>query len=164
MTERRTEDRAQTTLDFAIGMSVFLLTVAFAFTFVPSMTAPFVDGSQPDTATADRVASHLAEGQLADPDDPYVLNETCTQKFFENNTAPDHCAFEEDPGFRERIGVDDGANVNVTLERATYVGGDRQYDVEYGIGDDPENADSIVVARRVVSHDGQDKTLFVRVW
>ena len=33
--------RGQTTLDFAIGVSVFLIVVAFVLAFVPGMVQPF---------------------------------------------------------------------------------------------------------------------------
>ncbi len=37
----RSRDRGQTVQDFAIGASVFLLTVAFVFAFVPTLFTPF---------------------------------------------------------------------------------------------------------------------------
>jgi hypothetical protein len=63
----RTGDRGQTVHDYAIGMSVFLLTVAFAFALIPSLFAPFTapidDGL---TARADRAAAHLVGTLSAD--------------------------------------------------------------------------------------------------
>ncbi len=75
-------DRAQTTLDFAVGMSIFLLTVAFVFTFAPNIAEPFSDSGTENTVVADRAASQLVAGTLADPDRPYVLDKACTIAFF----------------------------------------------------------------------------------
>lgn len=182
-----TGNRAQTTLDFAIAMGVFLLAVAFVFTFVPSLTAPFADSDQEHTAVADRVANHLAEGALADPNEPYVLDVTCATAFFEPHDDPsaDHCGFTNDAvELEQRIGVSDRPSVNVTVERIDDTTQERTVlcdddgtivevtdcdpgedgVVAYRIGDDPEGVGSITVARRVVSVDGTDATLFVRVW
>ena len=175
------DGRAQTTLDFAIAMGVFLLAVAFVFTFIPSLTSPFIDGNQEQSAIADRVASNLVEGSLADPNDPYVLNTTCTTGFFEETNGPetDHCGYtDETTDFRERIGVSDRPSVNVSLVRINATSretttlceqsdgdvGTESCAVVYQIGGDPADAESVTVARRVVSIGGEDATLFVRVW
>jgi hypothetical protein len=78
----RSPSRAQTTLDFAVGMSIFLIAVAFVFSFTPSLLEPFEGGGTEDSVTANRVASQLVEGTLADPDTPYVLDKACTTAFF----------------------------------------------------------------------------------
>jgi hypothetical protein len=183
------DGRAQTTLDFAIAMGVFLLAVAFVFTFIPSLTAPFIDGNQEQSAIADRVASHLVEGSLADPDEPYVLDVTCTTGFFNatNGTATDHCGYTNDTtDFQDRIGVTPRTHVNVTLVRVnatsrevtplcydndndhlvntSHADCDPASDVRYRVGGSYANAESVTVARRVVSIDGRDATLLVRVW
>ena len=174
-------ERAQTTLDFAIAMGVFLLAVAFVFTFIPSLTSPFIDGNQEQSAVADRVASNLVEGSLADPNDPYVLDVACTTGFFEgtNDSATDHCGYTQaTTDFRERIGVSDRPRVNVSLVRVNATSRERttlcddgngnvgtgSCAVDYRVGGDPADAESVTVARRVVSIDGEDATLFVRVW
>lgn len=50
-------ERGQTTQDFAVGISIFLLAITFVFAFLPSVVTPFhssVGGAE--TAQADRVA------------------------------------------------------------------------------------------------------------
>ncbi|WP_226006148.1 DUF7287 family protein [Natrinema salinisoli] len=50
-------DRGQTTQDFAVGIGVFLLAIAFVFSFLPSVVTPYdssVGGAE--TAQADRIA------------------------------------------------------------------------------------------------------------
>lgn len=54
--------RGQTVQDFAIGASIFLLTTAFVFAFVPSIFAPFSsDVTAGSAQAADRVASQIIE-------------------------------------------------------------------------------------------------------
>jgi phosphohistidine swiveling domain-containing protein len=74
--------RGQTTLDFAVGMSLFLISVAFVISFTPNLIQPFADSGTEDTIIANRVASQLVEGTLADPGKPYVLDKACTMAFF----------------------------------------------------------------------------------
>ena len=125
------QDRAQTPLDFAIAMSIFLLAVTFVFTFIPSLTAPFVEGNQDKTVTADRVASHLAEGALGDPAEPFVVDDDCARPFFDESTddsdIPSTCGY-SGVNLSERVGVNtDRLQVNVTIEQvnATASGDDR---------------------------------------
>ena len=176
------QDRAQTPLDFAIAMSIFLLAVTFVFTFIPSLTAPFVEGNQDKTVTADRVASHLAEGGLGDPAEPFVVNDSCAEVFFNESTNNSHihstCGYTGD-NLSYRVGVDtDRLQVNVTIEQvnATASGDDRfrtvchnssvgviheenasfDCDRRYVTGDEPTDDDSVVVARRIVTIPGCD--------
>ena len=71
------DDRAQTLQDFAVGIGIFLLAVAFVFAFVPTIITPFADSGTPDTAQADRIAATIVEqastGQ-ANKLDPTVFN------------------------------------------------------------------------------------------
>jgi len=249
--------RAQTTLDFAVGMSIFLLTVAFVFTFAPNIAEPFSDSGTENTVTANRAASQLVEGTLASPDRPYVLDKACTIAFFvpenldgdpdnnqdlndsnddvirsnlfnvENDTiwTGNDCSFEL-TYLHERLGVA-GVSEDGSIGRALSPGlqieirgnasdGDGEpgllcADVNDREGDDgktgpdgdgdpdevdpivdtrnaygsmtdcdvtgedhdipfqagevpPENGDSVVVSRRVVSIDGIRATVLVRVW
>lgn len=53
-------DRGQTTQDFAIGIGVFLLSIAFVFSYIPSLTTPFDSpAGGAETAQADRIADRL---------------------------------------------------------------------------------------------------------
>jgi hypothetical protein len=114
--------RAQTTLDFAIGMSVFLLAVVFVFTFVPGVLEPFEEGPQEETTVADRVASQLVQHSMADPETPYVLRTDCTNAFF-NVTASDDpiCGFDHTADLTagdrlvDRLGLTDRQRLNVTI-------------------------------------------------
>jgi len=62
MTGRR---RAQTTIDFAIGISVFLIVVAFVVAFVPTVFTPFEDVDRPERTFAGAESVALAPGETA---------------------------------------------------------------------------------------------------
>jgi len=169
--------RAQTPLDFAIAMGVFLVAVIFVFTFIPSMTTPYVEGNQDRSVTANRVADHLSEGALGDPADPFVLNDSCATDFFAD-TPNSSCGY-SGSDFYERVGVnDDRLGVNVTVEQVnTTASGDDRFrtvchngsvgviheenasfdcDTRYVAGDESGNQSSVVVARRIVTIPGCD--------
>ena len=170
--------RGQTVIDFAIAMGVFLVAVTFVFSFIPSLTTPFVEGNQDRSVTADRVASHLAQGALGDPADPFVVDEGCAEVFFDDSTddgdIPAGCGYSDDTT-HERVGVDgDRLHVNVTIEQVdpdangdarfrtvctdddtdgvTHDGTAEDCDgVSFAVGDVPTDRDSIVLARRIVT-------------
>ena len=53
-------DRGQTNMDFAIGIGLFLLAIAFVLTFVPSIITPFDTGiGGAENAQADRIGEHI---------------------------------------------------------------------------------------------------------
>jgi hypothetical protein len=185
--------RGQTTLDFAIGISVFLITAMFVFAFVPGVLQPFTQGAQEETVVADRVASQLAKGSLAKSEVPYVLAADCTTEFFRTDTTglpvpDDRCRFNQDTdlsnsdvGLPDRIGLTDRQRVNVTISGD--VGNGEEHlcldtsngevvgkssgncDVRFAIGDaPPEGSTSVISSRRAVAVDGYDATLIVKVW
>ncbi|SIR73628.1 DUF7287 family protein [Natronorubrum thiooxidans] len=97
-------DRGQTTQDFAVGIGVFILAVAFVFTFLPTILTPFdssVSGGQ--TAQADRIADRLVHN-LSDSDtSPNTINGTTFN--------------ETDGGLEDRVGLRTaGDRVNVRIE------------------------------------------------
>jgi hypothetical protein len=171
-----TNSRAQTTLDFAIAMGIFLLAVAFVFTFIPSLTSPFVDSNQERSVVADRTASHLAEGALGDPNRPLIVEEACATAFFGNKSVPTECDGFGDGKTHERLGLspDIGFNISLVHVNASASGKERyrtvciaedgesiihegdsdkscDKDLRYTIGDEPRESDSVTVARRIVT-------------
>ncbi|WP_224269570.1 DUF7287 family protein [Haloprofundus salinisoli] len=178
----RRDPRAQTTIDFAIGAGVFLLTVAFVVAFVPSMLAPFADGGQEDTVVADRVASNLVGGTLSAPGTPYRVDGECAAVFFDAPVASDpDCGF-DGTSLNERVGVAADVRLNVTLdgdwtgdgvERLCWDENERRVvaasasgcDHRFEDGDTPPtDTNSVVVAWRTVSFAGDPAQLEVRVW
>ncbi|MFC7226275.1 hypothetical protein N0B31_02585 [Salinirubellus salinus] len=89
--------RGQTTLDFAVGVSIFLVVVAFVVGFVPTMLEPFDGGTQEETAASDRLADQLVTDLLvADADTPYVLDRGCVVAFFALENSDGDPADDED--------------------------------------------------------------------
>jgi hypothetical protein len=167
-TERGRESagrRGQTTLDFSVGVSIFLTVVVFTVAFVPSMFAPFDSDTGQDSTTADRVADRLARDLLIDaPLTPGVLNDTCTAGFFDaDGTVPTGCSYAADASaLRSVVGVDAPTQVNVTVRNGSgvrTVGGTR-----LAAGEAPNSVADPVVASRSVLLDGRQSRLLVRVW
>ncbi|MFC4549504.1 MULTISPECIES: DUF7287 family protein [Halorussus] len=177
--------RGQTTIDFVIGVSVFLLAVSFVFAVVPGILEPLVGSAQEETVAVDRIASQLAEGTLGDPSTPYVLDVGCTTYFFGGPSESD-CRFGSG-SLHDRIGVADDTGVNVQLVGDTDDADqtpdvlcndgsgtvDERDDVvaaggsctAFEAGDSPPaGSGSVMVARRFVTLDGIDAVLKVRVW
>ncbi|WP_235728471.1 DUF7287 family protein [Halosimplex carlsbadense] len=182
--ERAQRRRGQTTLDFAIGMSLFLLTLTVVFLFVPGMIDPFTGGAQGETPAADRIADDLVESRLGDPSEPYALDSECTRRFFESGAAP-ACGFAGGP-LQERVGLLDRTPINVTIRgnvsgssepavlcwdssaesvveaSACNPGGS---DTRLSRGSNPAGSGGKTVsARRVALLDGRDVTVEVVLW
>ena len=186
MTERdltglRGRDRGQTTQDFAVGISVFLLTVTFTFAFVPSTVTPFgspVTDAIP--AKSDRVAAtvvdtyaedgsartlnltELTDSDLSDSDSDGVLN----------GTSP---AVVSGQDIRDMFGLRDTAQVNITIQtrggdivQAEYDAGGPGLEPLVG-GDDYPGNQAAASTTRVIRLPGVDGCrtgclLVVRVW
>ncbi|MFC6864524.1 hypothetical protein ACFQGE_13790 [Halomicroarcula sp. GCM10025817] len=186
-------ERGQTTLDFAIGMSLFLAVLIFIFLFVPGLLAPFTAGGQEETVSSNRVADYLAKGALGTPRDPFVLDTQCTILFFDNQTAADKCGgdWSGDMPVEETMGLDPARqNLNVTIRGTAPNSGEEEIlcwdeddnvlvgishgtcgttpgdpDVPFTRGDTPPDAnDATVTALRVASLKGTDVTVYVEMW
>ncbi|USZ68800.1 hypothetical protein NGM10_03465 [Halorussus salilacus] len=160
--------RAQTSIDFVVGMSVFLLTVAFVVAFVPDVFEPFTASGEGDALAADRTAALLSEHLLVDPATPNALNATCTVVFFDTDATADEveeCRFDANADDLETaLGVSATTSVNVTVEEDGAVhelGGEG---LELRAGATPPESESATTARRVVLLDGEERDLYVRVW
>lgn len=179
-------NRGQTTLDFAVGISIFLAIVLFIFLFVPGILTTFTTGSPEETVTTNRVADDLAYGLLGTPEEPGVWEQECAVAFFEGST-PSSCNFAGST-LNDQLGLQDRQQVNITVtgnvsgfpdsgldricwdasarslaEADTGCGGTN--DVELIAGDDAPttNADS-VTATRVVSLQREAVTVSVEMW
>lgn len=161
--------RGQTTLDFAVGVSLFLGVIAFAFAFAPTMFAPFGSDTGVNSVVADRSADRLTADTLAaSPEDPSILDGSCTRSFFDGS-VPAPCRYNT-TDLSDTLGVDATTQVNVTIRNASGVrslGGTR-----LAAGDPTTTTADVVVARRVVLLPGSDDATFdrernqllVRVW
>jgi len=181
--------RGQTTLDFAIGVSIFISVVLFTFTFVPTVLEPFDVVAEDNPTMADRTADSLAHGQLGAADQPHVLEWHCTVAFFEGQSSPPDCSYQgQTPA--ERLNLDIGQDVNITITRngnssrvlCWSADPDSTPDNEPGLtnassadcgvddtrlalGEDrPSSQDTAITSRRVVSLYGETVVLEVVLW
>jgi|APHM01.1.fsa_nt_gi hypothetical protein len=126
---QRRDQRGQTTLDFVIGISVFLSVLLFILLFLPGILAPFTTSTQAETVSSNRVADQFATGLLASPDDPYVLDRHCTAAFFDvdsepDSSAPARCGYSTGT-LSEQVGVASAhQNLNVSLRGNISTAGD----------------------------------------
>lgn len=182
--ESKVDSRGQTTLDFAIGISIFLAVIFFTFLFVPGILDPFTGSAQDETVSTNRVADQLTKGMLGSPRQPYTLDDYCTVQFFANGPAP-RCSFEEQTAIERQFGFDPARqNINITIRgNATTTAqsdellcwdhdsemlverSNTECDVPLMRGDNPPvNSSPSVTALRVVVLNGQDVTVYVEMW
>ena len=185
--------RGQTTLDFAIGVAIFLGVLFFVFTFVPGILQPFELPDDEEPTLSDRIADSLAKDQLGSAEHPNVLDRYCTVALFDDSyDASDECNYDgETP--EELFDLSSTQNVNITFEgnitgensgteplcwvEDSPVGDDEPGLVESGhddctsgdvvlaIGDDvPEGHGATITARRIVSLEGESVTMRVVLW
>lgn len=112
-------DRGQTNLDFVIGVSIFVVAVIVAVTFVPDLVGGVAGSGQSDGVLADRVASDLANDQLGNASRPGQLRLDCTVSLFSSSMG--YCGL----GDSVRGNLDPLGPVNVSLvygERACRTG------------------------------------------
>ncbi|WP_049893533.1 DUF7287 family protein [Halogranum rubrum] len=184
-------DRGQTTLDYAIGAGVFLVTVAFVVAFIPSMIQPFDQSAQEELVASDRVATQLSKGTLGDPADPYVLSPRCVANFFrETPRTTLSCRFDQTTDLTvagttlaDRVSVSERVHLNVHMvdsggnllcwdddtQRVVSEGDpecdDTNDDPVFEVGQQvPSGSTSVVVSRRFVSLEDRGVSLQVRAW
>lgn len=177
--------RGQTTLDFVIGISVFLGVIFFIFLFAPGILTPFTATGQSEAVTVDRTADYLAQDALGSPERPYLLDRGCTVAFF-NRSADDSpytdnrdCRYNESANLTTQLGFSQFRTVNVTI-LGNVSGGQESVqlywdnntrtltDQEDGnttlaIGDNVEQRRESTTATRVVQLHGQDVIMRVVV-
>lgn len=173
-------DRAQTVLDFVVGMSVFLVAVGFTFAFIPSLLEPYAVGEGATVIVAERGAARLAESSLAGAGSTATLSHACTFAFFDG-TDPKTAENQSDcvwtanaADLHAELGVADFRGLNLTVTRNGTV---RTLDSDGGTvamraGPTPPRDRSVASASRIVaidvdSDDGvgrETHRLTLRVW
>lgn len=108
--------RGQTTVDFAIGISLFLVVLVFVFLFVPDLLQPFTAGAQEETVAVNRIADELSQRMLGSASEPYVLGATCTKRFFAGE-SPGDCGY-SGATLAQRLDLESRQHVNVTVTDA----------------------------------------------
>lgn len=122
------DERAQTTQDFVIGIGIFLLAVAFVFSFLPSLLAPYAPAvDSGDAPQADRVA-----GEVLETVETNETNEVNGSAFNETYADHDSDTLTGELGLRSSGGAIDRVNVSIERlnqskersERTVFGGGD----------------------------------------
>lgn len=147
----RVADRAQTTHDYAVGIGVFLLTVAFVFSYVPTALGTIDSGGTgSDSAIADRLSTEIVANLSVDGY-PNRLNNSSVSTFFNDSSMST---------IRTEYELRNSTLANVTLEYAngTAIAG---RDVHAGAQYADQRA--ATMTRLVVIDDGRYR-LVVRVW
>lgn len=140
--------RGQTTLDFLVGTSTFLIAIGLIVAFVPGMIDPFTIGTEGHSVLADRAVDSLAESELAAPGDPYDLDGTAVETVLGNT--------DDATVLRNRLGISDSVSINASLENSS---GQLRY-----TGPAPPDTRSVTSTWRVVTYEGERAELIVRVW
>ncbi len=166
----RSARRGQTTLDFAVGMGVFLVTVVFVVSFAPTMFDPFAGGTGTKLVVADRAATTLSGDLLASSTaEPGVLSAGCVVGFFDadQDRVDDACtATVEDVDDLDRTLTLDGRNADVVIHELGVQPSDpAEVDgVELSKATGSSVPNDVAVATRTVSIDGETYRLTIRVW
>lgn len=180
---RSASDRAQAPIDFAVGASVFLLTLGFVIAFVPTVFDPFAGAATASPVVSDRIAAGLAGDLLAaSPTEPGVLSPACTAAYFEdggNAALADAagCPAGVANDTAAEFGIDDDVLVVVhAMGESDPIGNasTASIDTEHGTHDvelrrstrDPVRVDrgGVSVSQRLVSIEGTQYRLTVWVW
>lgn len=100
-------DRGQTPHDFALGIGLFIMSVAFAFAFVPTaFTFSDTGGGADDAKLAQRSAAQLLANFSAG-EDQNTINATATADYF--NTTDAEAELQED------LTLPSTAHINITV-------------------------------------------------
>lgn len=183
-------ERGQTTIDFTLGVVVFVVAILFVFAFVPGILSPFKLSGSEDPALSDRVADSLAQGTLGESGQPYELDRYCAVEFFNDSRddSPADCRYSGET-VDDRLNLDTTQRVNVTLQADLDNSGESTMlcwqsedsldgagleeagdctgsgSVTLGTGGEPPTErSSTVTARRMVSIHGQTVMMVVVVW
>lgn len=101
----RGDRRGQTLQDFALGISLFLITVTFVFGLFPSYLEPFTAGiDDSDGMRADRLSQDLIR-EHATAEGENILNETKLNATLSQNQSQ----------LRDRYGFSRGTAINITV-------------------------------------------------
>lgn len=97
----------QTSIDFLVGMTLFMLTLIFALNFMSGMVEPYTSTSGESIEVADRASDKLYTDTLSSPNQrPGYFNYSSVSEFFENSSEPD---------IRDALGLSETQNFNITV-------------------------------------------------
>lgn len=163
--------RGQTTLDYAIGASIFLFVVGGTFLFIPTIFDPLSTSTTTNALVADQTATHLTTQLLNNGETTATLDAVCTAAFFGQNAAlDDECAFDTTSSTRDIVGVSESTDMSISITNTQPTGAPspvvqefegNTYELNRATDTDSRN---IAIATRIVSLNGERYQLTVEVW
>ena len=168
-------DRGQINFDFAVGVSIVMVAVILAFSFVPGVFGGVTEGrQQSDEVVADRIAENLTERTLETASDTGTLDGPCVRALFDSgytacglpDGVADNIAYEDRFVHVSVLGNTDGSGDVTQLywDPSARELTEDSSDIELADGDDPSNAQEIGVGKRAVTIEGTPARIVVRVW
>ena len=110
-----TDNNGQISLDYLIGVTIFLLTFIFVFAFIPGMFSPFHSNSDEITMAADRTAAVLVENVLAaggaGDKQPCILDTAAVNQFTSDLSSP-----ATSTQIRQSLGLNTSGSTQYNLE------------------------------------------------
>ncbi|CAJ35799.1 DUF7287 family protein [Methanocella arvoryzae] len=127
----------QISLDYLVGITVFLMAFIFVFAFIPGMFTPFHSNSDELTMTADRVAATLIQDTLAVNNSttklPGVLDAREIANFNAVMNSPDNKTL------RENLGLNSSGNALLLYNLQVTIQADNQPTININHGQLPGN-------------------------
>lgn len=165
------ESRGQTTIDYAIGASIFMFVVGGVLLFIPTIFEPLSTSTTTNALVADQTATHITKQLLNSGETTATLDAVCTAAFFgQNTTLDDKCEFDTSSSTREMVGVSDSTDISITITNSQPVGDSspitqefegNEYKLARATDTDQQNT---AIATRIVSLNGDQYRLTVEVW
>lgn len=161
--------RGQTTIDYTVGIVLFISVIGGVFLLLPTIFEPFSTSATQEAIIADQIATQLTT-ELLQTGDPASVHTVCTAAFFGGNTTLDsECSFTADDPLNTIAGLDNTTETTISIHE---VGNDPDnsitttvdgvvYTLHRTTGETPDN---IAVATRTVELNGDVYRLTVEVW
>ncbi|MDW7731121.1 MAG: hypothetical protein SCH66_01685 [Methanolobus sp.] len=156
------DNKGQMHIDYLIGISIFLVSIVFVFTYTTGLFTPFQSNSDEVTLIADRISTNIIEQNMSagNPLTTNLLDGTKVDDFFSNSNS-------NYEGIIDYYGMDSSYlryEFNITLQNITagnlnYITGE-SLPVQGNIG----QTKRIVLVRNETTGDEVQAMLSVRVW
>lgn len=165
------DERGQTVIDYAIGVSIFLVVVGGVFLIIPTVFEPFSTGTTTETIIADNTATVVSKDLLMVDTSGDGVDVVCAAALFSGNTSLDgKCGFDAGASLEETLGVSSTTDVEMYVTGTNSASNSgvisktvegKEYTFHRATGSDKRNT---VIATRIVSIEGELYQLVVEVW
>lgn len=125
----------QISLDYLIGIAIFLMAFIFVFAFIPGMFTPFNSNSDELTMTADRVAATLVDNMLSINNSSTKLQGVLDAKKIVDFNAAIHSPANKT--IRESLGLNSSGNANLIYNLQVTIQEDGQPTIDINHGQQP---------------------------